>query len=52
MPTATIAARPDGQVKIAAAIGTGLQDAAFQAIERSSTQATLVEYRVAAVTEH
>jgi len=53
MPTATIKLRgPDGQVKIAAGIGTGPVDAAFQAIEQIiNVRATLVEYRVAAVTE-
>jgi len=53
MPTATIRLRgPDGHSKIAAGIGTGPVDAAFQAIEQIvEVQATLVEYRVAAVTE-
>ncbi len=53
MPTATIRLRgPDGQTKIAAGIGTGPVDATFQAIEQIiGVQATLVEYRVAAVTE-
>ncbi len=53
MPTATIKLRgPDGQVKIAAAIGTGPVDATYQAIDRIvAVPATLVEYRVAAITE-
>ncbi|GIV81392.1 MAG: hypothetical protein KatS3mg051_0746 [Anaerolineae bacterium] len=53
MPTATIKLRgPDGQVKIAAAIGTGPVDAAYQAIDKIvAVPATLVEYRVAAITE-
>ncbi|MGQ9849785.1 MAG: 2-isopropylmalate synthase [Aggregatilineaceae bacterium] len=53
MPTATIKLRgPDGQVKIAAAIGTGPVDATYQAIDKIvAVPATLVEYRVAAITE-
>jgi len=53
MPTATIKLRgPDGAVKIAAGIGTGPVDATFQAIEKIvQVSTTLVEYRVAAITE-
>jgi 2-isopropylmalate synthase len=53
MPTATIKLRgPDGTVTVAAAIGTGPVDAAFQAIDKIvGVQATLVEFRVAAITE-
>jgi 2-isopropylmalate synthase len=53
MPTATLRLRgPDGQVYIQAAIGTGPVDAAYQAINKIvQTPNTLVEYRVAAVTE-
>jgi 2-isopropylmalate synthase len=53
MPTATLKLRgPDGQVYIQAAIGTGPVDAAYQAINRIiQAPNTLVEYRVAAVTE-
>ncbi len=53
MPTATIKMRgPDGQVHIQAAVGTGPVDATFQAIDRIvKVPNTLVEYRVAAITE-
>jgi len=53
MPTATIKVRgPDGQVHIAAGIGTGPVDAAYQAIDKIiAVPNTLVEYRVAAITE-
>ncbi len=53
MPTATIKLRgPDGQEYIQAAIGTGPVDATYQAIDRIiQVPNTLVEYRVAAITE-
>ncbi len=53
MPTATIKLRgPDGEVKVTAGIGTGPVDAAFQAVDSIvQVPTTLVEYRVAAVTE-
>ncbi|WP_119066028.1 2-isopropylmalate synthase [Aggregatilinea lenta] len=53
MPTATIKLTgPDGQDHLAAAIGTGPVDAAYQAIDQIiATPATLVEYRVNAITE-
>jgi len=53
MPTATIKLRgPDGEVRIAAAIGAGPVDAAYQAIDMIiAVPNTLVEYRVAAITE-
>ena len=53
MPTATIKLRgPDGQVHVRAAIGTGPVDAAYQAIDAIVVApATLVEYRVSAITE-
>lgn len=53
MPTATIKLRgPDNQVHIVAAIGTGPVDATYQAIDMIvQTPATLVEYRVSAITE-
>lgn len=53
MPTATIKLRgPDGVEHIAAAIGTGPVDAAYQAIDQIiAAPATLVEYRVSAITE-
>lgn len=53
MPTATIKLRgPDGAVHIAAAIGTGPVDASYQAIDKIvAVPNTLVEYRVAAITE-
>ena len=53
MPTATLKLRgPDGQEYIQAAIGTGPVDAAYQAINKIvQAPNTLVEYRVAAVTE-
>ncbi len=53
MPTATIKMRgPDGQVQIVAAIGTGPIDAVYQAIDKVvQVPATLVEFRVAAITE-
>ncbi len=53
MPTATIKLRgPDNQVHIVAAIGTGPVDATYQAIDQIvRTPATLVEYRVNAITE-
>lgn len=53
MPTATIKLRgPDGREHVHAAIGTGPVDAAYQAIDAIvSSPATLVEYRVSAITE-
>jgi 2-isopropylmalate synthase len=53
MPTATIKLRgPDGQSHIVAAIGTGPVDATYQAIDQIvQAPNTLVEYRVAAITE-
>lgn len=53
MPTATIKLRgPDGKIHIAAAIGTGPVDATYQAIDKIvAVPNTLVEYRVAAITE-
>jgi len=53
MPTATIRLRgPDGSVHLHAAIGTGPVDAAYQAIDAIvASPATLVEYRVSAITE-
>ena len=53
MPTATIKLRaPDGAVQLAAAIGAGPVDAAYQAINKIvNVPNTLVEYRVAAITE-
>ena len=53
MPTATIKLRgPDGQEYVRAAIGTGPVDAAYQAIDAIvAAPATLVEYRVSAITE-
>jgi 2-isopropylmalate synthase len=53
MPTATIKLRgPDGKEYIQASIGTGPVDATFQAIDQIvHAPNTLVEYRVAAVTE-
>ena len=53
MPTATIKlVGPDGQERIEAAIGTGPVDAAYQAINKIiQAPNTLVEYRVAAITE-
>ena len=53
MPTATIKLRgPDGVAHNAAAIGTVPVDAAYQAIDQIiAAPATLVEYRVSAITE-
>jgi 2-isopropylmalate synthase len=53
MPTATIKLRgPDGREQIVAAIGTGPIDATYQAIDKIvRAPATLVEFRVAAITE-
>jgi 2-isopropylmalate synthase len=53
MPTATIKLRgPDGKERIEAAIGAGPVDATYQAIDKIvQAPNTLVEYRVAAVTE-
>jgi 2-isopropylmalate synthase len=53
MPTATIKLRgPDGKEYIRAAIGTGPVDATYQAINQIvQAPNTLVEYRVAAITE-
>ena len=53
MPTATIKLRgPDGHEHIEAAVGAGPVDAVYQAIDKIiKMPATLVEYRVAAVTE-
>ncbi|MBN2305298.1 MAG: 2-isopropylmalate synthase [Anaerolineae bacterium] len=53
MPTATIKLRgPDGKEHIHAAIGTGPVDATYQAIDQIvQVPNTLVEYRVAAITE-
>lgn len=53
MPTATIKLRgPDGKEYIHASIGTGPIDATFQAIDQIiQVPNTLVEYRVAAITE-
>jgi 2-isopropylmalate synthase len=53
MPTATIKLRgPDGQERIEAGIGTGPVDATYQAIDKIvQAPNTLVEYRVAAITE-
>ncbi len=53
MPTATIKLRaPDGTVQIAAGIGTGPVDATYRAIDQIiAVPNTLVEYRVAAITE-
>ncbi|MBI5959473.1 MAG: 2-isopropylmalate synthase, partial [Chloroflexi bacterium] len=53
MPTATIKLRgPDGQLHIHAGIGTGPVDATYQAIDHiTQIPNTLVEYRVAAITE-
>ena len=53
MPTATIKMTgPDGAEQIVAALGTGPVDAVYQAIDMVvKVPATLVEYRVAAITE-
>jgi 2-isopropylmalate synthase len=53
MPTATIKlVGPDGKEHIQASIGTGPVDATYQAIDRIvQAPNTLVEYRVAAITE-
>jgi 2-isopropylmalate synthase len=53
MPTATIKLRgPDGKEYIQASIGTGPVDATYQAIDQIvQAPNTLVEYRVAAITE-
>ena len=51
--TATVKLRSaDGQVHVQASVGTGPVDACFKAVDEiTKTQATLVEYRVHAVTE-
>ncbi len=53
MPTATVnLVGPEGEEHIAAAIGTGPVDAAYQAIEQIINEpVTLLEYRVNAITE-
>jgi 2-isopropylmalate synthase len=53
LPTATVKLRgPDGQVRVQASVGTGPVDACFKAVDEIvKAQATLVEYRVHAVTE-
>ncbi|MCC7208001.1 MAG: 2-isopropylmalate synthase [Anaerolineae bacterium] len=53
MPTATLKLRgPDGVEHVKAAIGTGPIDAVYQAIDHIvKAKATLVEFRIAAITE-